>query len=269
MIAAINLTGAWLRWQRAARTSPSLMMAQQIRPRSRRSRARNGARLVRLDVNRGPGAARNAGLQATSRPFVAFVDSDVSVTAGALERLLGHFADPLVAIAAPRVLPAAPDQPGWVAGYENGHSALDLGATAGNAGPGRRVPYVISAALIARRDAIGLGFAEELKSGEDVDLGWRVAAAGWRVVYDPSAHVRHEHRVRLMSLLRKRWTYGRSIGPLAQRHPGSLAPLRAKPAHRWRPGGSPRWVSGGCIDADVSGGESGCDSRCEAIPGWQ
>ena len=140
-----------------------------------------------------------------------------------------NFADPLVAIAAPRVLPAAPDQPGWVAGYENGHSALDLGATAGDVGPGRRVPYVISAALIARRVSIGLGFAEELKSGEDVDLGWRVAAAGWRVVYDPSAHVRHEHRVRLTSLLRKRWTYGRSIGPLAQRHPGSLAPFRASP----------------------------------------
>lgn len=190
---------------------------------------RNGAGLVRLDVNRGPGAARNAGLHATSRPFVAFVDSDVSVTPGALDRLLGHFADPLVAVAAPRVVPASPDLPGWVAGYENDHSALDLGTTAGNVGPGRRVPYVISAALVARRAAIGLGFDEALKSGEDVDLGWRVAAAGWRAVYDPSAHVRHEHRVRLMSLLRKRWTYGRSVGPLAQRHPGSLAPFRASP----------------------------------------
>ena len=189
--------------------------------------ARNGAKLTRLDRNRGPAAARNAGLRATYRPFVAFVDSDVIVPPGSMERLLSHFADPAVAIAAPRVLPAYPNQRGWVAGYENAHSALDMGPTPGNAGPGNRVPYVISAALLTRRAAIGSGFVEALKSGEDVDLGWRVAAAGWRVLYDPQAVVRHHHRVRLMPLLRKRWTYGRSIGPLARRHPGSLAPLRA------------------------------------------
>lgn len=187
----------------------------------------NRATLVRLNASHGPAAARNAGLRATSRPFVAFVDSDVTVPQGSMQRLLAHFADPLVAIAAPRVLPAEPDQSGWVAGYENGHSVLDLGPVPGNVGPGRRVPYVITAAMIARRTAIGSGFVEVLKSGEDVDLGWRAAAAGWRVVYDPGAIVRHDHRVRLMPLLRKRWTYGRSIGPLSQRHPGSVAPLRA------------------------------------------
>ncbi len=188
---------------------------------------RHGARLVRLGMNRGPAAARNAGLLATSRPFVGFIDSDVIISQGALTRLLGHFADPLVAAAAPRVLAAFPEQPGWMAGYENGHSALDMGPTAGNVGPERRIPYVISAAMVARRAAIGSGFAEALKSGEDVDLGWRLAAAGWRVLYDPVATVRHEHRVRLTPLLRKRWAYGRSIGPLAQRHPGALAPVRA------------------------------------------
>lgn len=191
--------------------------------------SRNGADLVRLEVNEGPAGARNAGLRATSRPFVAFIDSDVTVPPSSLYRLLGHFADPLVAIAAPRVLPADPDQRGWVAAYENAHSALDMGATAGDVGPGRRIPYIIGATLLARRAAIGAGFIDAMRSGEDVDLGWRVAAAGWRVVYDPVTVVHHDHRVKLIPLMRRRWTYGRSIVPLTERHPDLLAPLRANP----------------------------------------
>ncbi len=189
--------------------------------------AAHGVRLVRLPRNRGAAAARNAGLSATTRPLVAFVDSDVTVEPGWLARLLGHFEDPAVAMAAPRVLPARDAGSGWLATYESRHSPLDMGPTPGDAGPGRRVPYVVSAALVARRSAIGSGFVEALSIGEDVDLCWRLTAAGWRVVHDPLAAVRHDHRVRLGPLVRRRWTYGRSVGPLARRHPTSLPPLRA------------------------------------------
>lgn len=188
---------------------------------------RHGAQLVRLDSNRGASAARNAGLTATQRPFIAFIDSDVTVEPGCLSRLLAHFADPLVGLAAPRVLPARPDQRGWVAGYEQAHSPLDMGRRAGNAGPVSHIPYLVSAALMARREALGSGFPEELRVGEDVDLCWRVGASGWRAVYDPAAGVRHDHRLRLGPLLRRRWTYGCSIGLLARRHPGALVPVRA------------------------------------------
>ena len=175
------------------------------------------------------GRPQRGACERTSGAFVAFVDSDVTVPPGSLERLLAHFADPLVAISAPRrCYPAKPDHAGWIAGYENRHSALDLGAVPGNVGPGRRVPYVISAAMVARRTAIGSGFVEALKIGEDVDLGWRVSAAGWRVVW-PTPERSSCATIESDSgpLLRKRWAYGRSIGPLAQRHPGTLAPLRA------------------------------------------
>ena len=53
----------------------------------------DGAVVVRLDRNTGPGEARNAGLAAVSTPFVAFVDTDVTVSPGWLTSLLGHFAD--------------------------------------------------------------------------------------------------------------------------------------------------------------------------------
>ena len=60
----------------------------------RRTVAEAGAELVRLEINAGPASARNAGLRAATTPFVAFVDSDVVVTAGQLGTLLRHFADP-------------------------------------------------------------------------------------------------------------------------------------------------------------------------------
>jgi glycosyltransferase involved in cell wall biosynthesis len=60
--------------------------------------------LVRLMVNVGPAAARNAGLTTVTTPYVAFVDSDVEVGAGDLLALSGHFADPNVALVGPRVV---------------------------------------------------------------------------------------------------------------------------------------------------------------------
>lgn len=64
---------------------------------------RHGVRLIRREVNGGPGAARNTGLLAVRTPLVAFVDSDIRVGPAALRRLLAHFADPGLALVAPRV----------------------------------------------------------------------------------------------------------------------------------------------------------------------
>jgi glycosyltransferase involved in cell wall biosynthesis len=46
-----------------------------------------GARVLRLDRNCGKGEALNCGLRYTRAPYLAFVDADVGVTAGELERL--------------------------------------------------------------------------------------------------------------------------------------------------------------------------------------
>ena len=67
---------------------------------------RAGQRIIRLSTNRGPAAARNAGLAEVATPLVAFVDTDVDLTDNWLDPLLSHFADPLVALVAPRVASA-------------------------------------------------------------------------------------------------------------------------------------------------------------------
>lgn len=178
---------------------------------------------IRLDHNQGPAAARNAGLASVTTPLVAFVDGDVDTGAGDawLEPLLAHFADPRVALVAPRVV-----TPG--AGYEGDHSPLDLGPQPARIRAGTRVSYVPAAAIVCRTDVVREvgGFDATLRVGEDVDLVWRLDAAGWRCRYEPSVVVHHDPRPTWRGWLRQRVTYGRSAAPLAERHPGALAPLR-------------------------------------------
>jgi mycofactocin system glycosyltransferase len=187
-----------------------------------------GARVIRHDASRGPAAARNSGMAACTTPLVAFVDSDVVMPEGCADALLGHFLDPCIAAVAPRIR-ALPPSRGPIGRYEERHSALDMGAGRGLVAPGRPISYVPSAALIVRRSAVGGGFDESLRVGEDVDLVWRLWRAGWRVSYEPRAHVWHDHRVRFREWVSRRRVYAGSIGSLALRHPDALPATRVSP----------------------------------------
>jgi mycofactocin system glycosyltransferase len=187
-----------------------------------------GARVVRNAVGAGsvgPGGARNAGIAATTAPLVAFLDSDTRPDPGWLQALLGHFEDARTAAVAPRI--AVPAGRGVLAAYEAVRSPLDLGAAPGVVGPGRRIGFVPAAALVVRREALAQagGFDVALRVGEDVDLVWRLAAAGWTVRYEPTARVEHPHRTAAGAWLAQRIAYGASAGALARRHPGRLPHL--------------------------------------------
>jgi len=179
---------------------------------------------LRLDANVGPGGARNAGRSLVGTPFVAFVDADVDVPELLPEHpdhdrfwttLLAHFDDNRVGLVAPRVTGDA-------------GSSLDLGDAPARIRAGTRVSYVPAAMIVVRSEAfddVG-GFDATLRSGEDVDLVWRLDDAGWRCRYEPVVSVRHRPR----ATWRERWNqqvvYGLSSAPLALRHPRSLAPWK-------------------------------------------
>ncbi len=194
---------------------------------------RHRAELLRRPVNGGPGAARNQALPTVGTELVAFVDSDCEVDPGWLDALVAMFADPALGAVAPRVRPSVPASaaPGRsvLSRYADSRSALDLGPEPGEVGPGRTVGYVPTVALVARLAAVGAGFDEGLRVGEDVDLVWRMLEAGWRVRYEPSVTVRHREPTSWAGLLGRRCRYGTSAGPLALRHPGRLAPLELRP----------------------------------------
>lgn len=187
---------------------------------------RYAARLVRHPVNRGPAAARNTGLAAVRTPWVLFCDSDVQPVPGWLGVLRRHGGDPDVGLVAPRVLGHEEDpHDGWLVRYEQARSSLDLGPTPAAVRIRGPVAYVPSACVLARVEALSGGFSEELRSGEDVDLVWRLLEEGWRVRYEPAAHVRHDHRSVPRDWLARKAFYGTSAAPLARRHPGAVAPM--------------------------------------------
>jgi mycofactocin system glycosyltransferase len=187
----------------------------------------DGVTLLRHDRPLGPAAARNTGWRHATTEVVALVDADVEPDAGWLERLLGHLGDPGTAAAAPRVRSTQGAAPGWLARYETGRSSLDLGQAPAPVRPGSRVPYVPTAALVVRRSALEEvgGFDEALPVGEDVDLVWRLAAAGHRLRYEPAARVTHPARPTTAAWLRQRFRYGTAAADLAARHGDAVAPL--------------------------------------------
>ncbi len=224
--------------------------------------AAHGATIIRRPASGGPGVARNTGLAAVRSELVAFLDSDCLPGPGWIEQLARHFADPAVAAVAPRMTAAA-DGRGWAARYTTAACCLDLGPGEARVVPGSPVSYVPTAALLVRRDAVlfrgggppgppAIGrpggdtpaarpaspadareagdqqtfpFDPALRWGEDVNLVWRLHAAGWRVRYDPSVQVSHHEPATWPALLARRFRYGTSAAPLAARHPGQVPPL--------------------------------------------
>ena len=187
------------------------------------------AKLIRLDHNCGPAAARNAGIERAERELIAFVDSDCLPQEGWLDRLAGHFADPMVAAVAPRIVGDEDNSASVAARFSAAYSPLDLAERPARVTPGSRVSYVPTAVLLVRRSAIDAGFDTTLRYGEDVDFVWRLHDAGWRVRYDPSVHVRHPEPQVLSTLLARRFRYGTGAAPLAARHPDRLPPLVVAP----------------------------------------
>jgi mycofactocin system glycosyltransferase len=187
-----------------------------------------GAEVLRHPVSRGPAAARNTGLGGVRTPLVAFLDSDCVPRPGWLAALGPHLADPRVAVVAPRIVPLGGGG-GWTAGYESVAGALDMGERPAPVRPYSEVPYVPSAALLARAGALGAGFDAVMRVAEDVDLVWRLAAAGWRVRYEPAGEVAHEHPATTVRWLRRRAFYGTGAAPLAARHGAAVAPVVISP----------------------------------------
>ena len=187
-----------------------------------------GGEVVRHERSKGPAAARNAGLAAAATPLVAFLDSDVVPLDGWLAPLLAHLADPAVALVAPRIV-ALPPHRGLLGRYEAVRSSLDLGPDPALVVPRSRVAYVPSAALLVRKEALGAGFDERMHVAEDVDLVLRLHAAGWRLRYEPSSEVAHEHRSDPRAWWLRKAYYGTGAAPLALRHPGSVPPMVLSP----------------------------------------
>jgi N-acetylglucosaminyl-diphospho-decaprenol L-rhamnosyltransferase len=168
------------------------------------------ARVLELD-NAGFARGANAGVRATRAPVVVVANADVRFAPDALD-ILGRTVldDPRIAAAGPLVtypdgspqasarrLPDPPTAVGHaVLGRLVPHNRFTRHYRALDVDPGRArdVDWLSGCAVALRREALdevdGFDPAYFLYV-EDVDLGVRLRAAGWRLRYEPGARVRH------------------------------------------------------------------------------
>jgi GT2 family glycosyltransferase len=177
-----------------------------------------GARVLR-QPGRGPAAARNAGARAASGEVVVFLDADCVPEPGCLAALLAPFTD--AAVTGVRGSYTS-RQRGRIARFVQ----LELEEKQARMLASHEICVVDTACAAYRRAAFwGYGGFDErfpATSAEDVDLSFRMAAAGERLVYAPAARVRHQHPDDLRRYLWRKLRFGYFRAQLYGRFPGRV-----------------------------------------------
>jgi GT2 family glycosyltransferase len=161
-----------------------------------------GARVLHVsDGPLGPAHARNRGVEAASGPIVFFVDADVVLAPGALCRVVQSFQEQPDLAAVFGSYDARPAAPGVISQYRNllhhfvhQNSNSDASTFWAGCGAVRRNIF----------DKIG-GFDEKRFSQpsiEDIELGYRLREAGYRILLDKQLQGTHLKRWSFFSLIR-------------------------------------------------------------------
>ena len=192
---------------------------------------RDRARLAAIGVNRGYAAACNRGLAdglRTGADAVWLLNNDVSLEAGALDRLVGALeGDEDAAAAAPattdmpsgsQVLGAGADLSLWRGRIRHRHAGEPASSLPAE-------PYAVDvlegAALLVRTRAVReIGPIDEgfFMYWEDTEWSHRARSLGWRLLVVPGARVRHhqsmstEPRPRIELMIRNRIRFVRASG---------------------------------------------------------
>jgi GT2 family glycosyltransferase len=198
--------------------------------------------VVDASDRRGSYHARNVGAKDGTAPWLLFIDADVEPAPDLLDRLFEPMPRAATGVLAGAVIDEPPPE------GERGPAALRYAwlkssmsqeHTLGHEG----AAFAQTANCAVRRQAfadVG-GFADEVRSGGDADLCFRLAAAGWELETRPSAAVLHRNRQTIPRMLAQRARHGAGAAWLGKRHPGVLPPRRVLGVAWW---GARRFGSG-------------------------
>jgi GT2 family glycosyltransferase len=150
-------------------------------------------RLICHEVNRGPAIARNTALQAASGDIIVYIDADAYADQRMIEALLQAYRLPSqVSIGGVGGRAVDVNTQSVYDRWRTLHAKQDYGLA-----PRENVPYLFGLCMSFRREALvkigGFDPFFPINAGEDLDLGYRLLKAGYRLRYTPDAFVYHQH----------------------------------------------------------------------------
>lgn len=168
-------------------------------------------------AERGPGAARNAGIAAARAPVLAFTDSDCIADSHWLKHLVEPLMeDPDMILTGGDILARQVDR--YVASFAN-EAAILSNYRFFSPGP-YFARFFATANMACRREhaqAIG-GFDNNLWMSEDADFSWRLLELGGKMGFRFNAVIYHQHRTGMAGMFRQAMDYGAASVAIFAKH---------------------------------------------------
>ncbi len=166
-----------------------------------RARA-NGFRVIELAANLGRGTARATAMEAAKGDLVLSCDATMTLASDFLEKALPHFADERVAAVFGRVHDPAPSgmRSRWRSRHllkEESNLHVKHGASLSTWG-----------VLLRKQAVMEVGnFDRSLRHSEDAELGQRLLARGFDVVFEPAARLQPSVVNTIPQLMERYWRW--------------------------------------------------------------
>jgi cellulose synthase/poly-beta-1,6-N-acetylglucosamine synthase-like glycosyltransferase len=181
--------------------------------------------------HRGPGAARNLGMEKAAGAIFVFIDTDCIPQADWLEQLIKPFASGKVGAVGGREIINERDPLLMRSFHYLMTAPLTTGGMRGKEGKrlARFYPRTFNMAM-SRKAYEATGGFRSMYHAEDIELSFRIRQAGFELLYEGRAQVYHRRRSTVSQYAKQLFNMGKARVTLARLHRGSLEPLHIMPA---------------------------------------